>query len=69
MTAEELQDLIDAANDLKTEADEEAETLEHEMFSNPSEADALKCQMELMQAFSKALDKNARNFKKILKGL
>ncbi len=69
VTAEELQDLIDAANDLKTEADEEAETLEHEMFSNPSEADALKCQMELMQAFSKALDKNARNFKKILKGL
>jgi len=29
----------------------------------------LKCQMELMQAFSKALERNVRNFKKIQKGL
>ncbi len=69
VTAEEMQDLMDAANDLKDEADEEAVALEHEMHSNPSEEDALKCQMELMQAFSKALDRNVKSFKKIQKGL
>ena len=69
VTTEKMQDLIDAANDLKDEADEEAVALEHEMHSNPSEEDALKCQMELMQAFSKALERNVRSFKKIQKGL
>lgn len=69
VTAEEMQDLLDAANDLKDEADEEAVNLEHETHSNPSEADALTYQLELMQAFSKAIEKNMRSFKKIQKGL
>ena len=69
MTADEMNEVIEAANDLVADLKADQESLEHEIHVNPSRTDELSPLAEMAQAMRKFLETTARNYKKIAKGL
>ena len=69
MTADELNEVIEAASDLVKDLKEETETIEHEARVNPGREDELKPQITMAQSVIKALESRQRTYKKIVKGL
>lgn len=69
MTAEDMQELIEAANTLVTDLEEEKNNAEHAAHVDLANAEEILCQVEMFEAVRKAAASRAHNFKKILKGL
>lgn len=69
LTLDEINTLIEAIERLKDELQEDQETMEHEMRTDPSKKDHLEPQITMAELMRKALEKWYRNFKKIAKGL
>ena len=69
MTADEMNEVIEAANELVADLKNDQESLEHEIHVNPGQADQLKPLADMAQAMRRYLEVTARNYKKIAKGL
>ena len=69
LTADEMNEKIDAAKDLTEELKELQISLQHEIRVNPSKADQIQPQIEMAEVVQRILENRTRNFKKIVKGL
>ncbi len=69
MTADEMNEIIEAASDLVKDLKEETEAIEHEVHVNPGREDELQPQITMAQSVIKVLESRTRNYKKIAKGL
>ena len=69
LTADDVQALQEAANDLAEDAKADADMLEREARVNPSKADELKHQVELLMKINTTANNRMRVLKKIAKGL
>ena len=69
MTADEMNDIIQAANDLIADLKEDQASLEHEMHVNPGREDELRPLAEMSDKIRRILETRIRNYKKIAKGL
>ena len=69
ITADEMNETIEAANDIVSELKEEEQNIAHEIHVNPGRQDELRPQIEMSEAIRKVLEARIRNYKKIVKGL
>ena len=69
LTADDVQALQEAANDLAEDTKADADVLEREARVNPSKADELKHQVELLMKINTTANNRMRVLKKIAKGL
>ena len=69
LTADDVQALQEAANDLAEEAKADADALELEARENSSKADKLKRQVGLLMKINTTANNRMRVLKKIAKGL
>ncbi len=69
LTADDVQALQEAANDLAEDAKADADVLEREARVNPSKADELGHQVELLMKINTTANNRMRVLKKIAKGL
>ena len=69
MTADELNEVIEAASDLVQDLKEECEAIEHAAHVNPGREDELRPQITMAQNIIRVLESRRKNYKKIVKGL
>lgn len=69
MTAEEIQTLVTAADDLAKDVQDELDNLTHQLRDNPSQADALKHQSKVLERLKTVTAARMRTLQKIAKGL
>lgn len=69
MTADEMNDLIQAGKDLLAELDEDRTAAERELHVNPGREDELRPLITMADAMTRVIETRNRNFRKILKGL
>ena len=69
LTREDLDELIQAAEELKSEAAEDKEKLEHALRTTPEDSDALKQQIKMLAAIEKEAGSRKNKFSKQARGL
>ena len=69
ITADQINNLIQAANDLDEEVKEVQNSLNRQMRNNPSKEDQIKPQIELAEELQRIIENRERTFKKLAKGI
>ncbi len=69
MTADTMNELIDAAKDLTADLEADVSGIRHQLRLNPGREDELEPMAEMAEAMKKVLEARTRMFKKIVKGL